>query len=146
MRRLADEDGVPVFQAAPAPRIALFLYACELVKLEQAPAARTACPPKELLVRLLAEARPGVQVNDHIAGSGHIVIRHAYAMGLEGIVSKRPYVSGPRVIGSSSNPAAPAIKHEAEEDWSRLWLHCRTRGHAPPITLRTALQRGPMMR
>ena len=123
----------PCSKLRQRPGFALFLYAFELVELEQAPAARTACPPKELLVRLLAEARPGVQVNDHIAGSGHIVIRHAYAMRLEGIVSKRPYVSGPRVIGSSSNPAAPAINHEAEEDWSRLWLHCRLAATRHPL-------------
>jgi ATP-dependent DNA ligase len=42
-------------------------------------------------------------------------------MGLEGIVSKRlgsPYRSGrPRDWIKMKNPAAPAVKREAEEDW-----------------------------
>jgi len=42
-------------------------------------------------------------------------------MGLEGIVSKRlgsPYRSGrSRHWIKSKNPAAPAVKREAEEDW-----------------------------
>jgi len=44
-------------------------------------------------------------------------------MGLEDIVSKRlgsPYRSGrSRHWVKSKNPAAPAAKREAEEDWSR---------------------------
>jgi bifunctional non-homologous end joining protein LigD len=42
-------------------------------------------------------------------------------LGLEGIVSKRlalPYVSGrSRHWLKSKNPAAPAVKREAEEEW-----------------------------
>jgi ATP-dependent DNA ligase len=44
-------------------------------------------------------------------------------LGFEGIVSKRlgsPYVSGrSRHWIKSKNPAAPAVKREAEEDWAR---------------------------
>jgi bifunctional non-homologous end joining protein LigD len=51
------------------------------------------------------------------------VFAHACKMGLEGIVSKRRnsfYRSGrsPDWI-KSENPAAPAVKREAEEDWGR---------------------------
>ena len=46
---------------------------------------------------------------------------HACRMGLEGIVSKRlgsRYVSGRTSDWLKfKNPAAPAVKHEAEEDW-----------------------------
>jgi ATP-dependent DNA ligase len=50
-----------------------------------------------------------------------IVYQRAYALGCEGIVSKRlgsPYRSG-RVDHwlKIKNPAAPAMKREAEEDW-----------------------------
>jgi ATP-dependent DNA ligase len=49
--------------------------------------------------------------------------RHACKLGLEGIVSKRkdsPYRSGrsPDWL-KMKNPAAPAVKREAEEDWVR---------------------------
>jgi len=48
-----------------------------------------------------------------------IVLRHAYKLGLEGIVSKRlgpPYISGrSRYWVKCKNPTAPAVKREAEE-------------------------------
>src|SRR5262245_48995373 len=48
---------------------------------------------------------------------------HACKLGLEGIVSKRlgsPYRSGrSRHWIKSKNPAAPAVKREAEEDWGK---------------------------
>jgi ATP-dependent DNA ligase len=58
--------------------------------------------------------RAGIAFNEH----GAIIFRHACALGCEGIVSKR--------LGSSyrfgrglkvKNPAAPAVRREAEEDW-----------------------------
>jgi ATP-dependent DNA ligase len=54
---------------------------------------------------------------------GPLVFLHACKMGLESIVSKRRdshYRSGrsPDWI-KSKNPAAPAVRREAEEDWTR---------------------------
>jgi hypothetical protein len=54
---------------------------------------------------------------------GDVVFRHACKMGLEGIVSKRlasRYRSGrsPDWL-KFKNPDAPAVKREAEEDWTR---------------------------
>jgi bifunctional non-homologous end joining protein LigD len=51
------------------------------------------------------------------------LFRHTCKLGLEGIVSKRkdsPYRSGrsPDWL-KMKNPAAPAVKHEAEEDWGK---------------------------
>jgi bifunctional non-homologous end joining protein LigD len=64
-----------------------------------------------------------LQLNEHIVESGDIVFRHACKLGFEGIVSKRlgsSYVSGrSRHRIKSKNPAAPAVKREAEEDWAR---------------------------
>ena len=50
-----------------------------------------------------------------------MVFRHACKLGFEGIVSKRlgsPYRSGPsRDWTKTKDPAAPAVKREAEEDY-----------------------------
>ena len=55
--------------------------------------------------------------------NGSIFFAHACKLGLEGIVSKRKdsaYRSGrsPDWL-KMKNPAAPAVKREAEEDWGR---------------------------
>jgi bifunctional non-homologous end joining protein LigD len=56
-------------------------------------------------------------LNEHIDEPGDVVFRHAC------IVSKRlgsPYRSGrSRHWVKSKNPAAPAVKREAEEDWGK---------------------------
>src|ERR1700734_3498633 len=44
---------------------------------------------KAYLVRLLARVPAGIELNDHTDADGATVFRHACAMGLEGIVSKR---------------------------------------------------------
>jgi ATP-dependent DNA ligase len=56
-------------------------------------------------------------------GDAAFDLAHACKMGLEGIVSKRKdsaYRSGrsPDWL-KMKNPAAPAVKREAEEDWGR---------------------------
>ena len=71
----------------------------------------------------LGKARPGIRFNEHIEGDGPTVFAHACKMGLEGIVSKRlgsPYRSGrsPDWL-KMKNADAPAVKREAEEDWSK---------------------------
>jgi ATP-dependent DNA ligase len=54
---------------------------------------------------------------------GAIVYREACKLGCEGIVSKRlgsTYLSGrSKHWVKVKNPAAPAVKREAEEDWGR---------------------------
>jgi bifunctional non-homologous end joining protein LigD len=76
---------------------------------------------KQTLKGLLRRAHPGIAFNRHFDVDGAIVYREASALGCEGIVSKRlgsPYRSG-RVDHwlKIENPAAPAVKREAEEDW-----------------------------
>jgi bifunctional non-homologous end joining protein LigD len=71
------------------------------------------------------EARldPG-QLNEYLEHEdGEVVFRQACKLGLEGIVSKRmgsPYRSGrsPDWL-KLKNLEAPAVKREAERDWSR---------------------------
>ena len=61
-------------------------------------------------------------MNEHIEEEdGSLVFQNACKLGLEGIVSKHKdsrYHSGrSRHWIKSKNPNAPAVKHEAEEDW-----------------------------
>jgi bifunctional non-homologous end joining protein LigD len=83
---------------------------------------------KATLASLVAKAALGLRLNEHIA-DGPTVFAHACKMGLEGIVSKRKgslYRSGrsPDWL-KMKNPAAPAVKREAEEDWDR-WTRRRS--------------------
>jgi bifunctional non-homologous end joining protein LigD len=77
---------------------------------------------KATLASVLRKAAPGVQLNEHLEHEdGEGVFRHACKMGLEGIVSKglgSRYRSGrsPDWL-KMKNPAVPAVKREAEEDW-----------------------------
>jgi bifunctional non-homologous end joining protein LigD len=71
----------------------------------------------------MAKAGPGIRFNEHIEGDGPTVFAHACKLGLEGIVSKRlgsRYRSGRSTDWLKfKNPAAPAVKREAEEDWGK---------------------------
>ena len=78
---------------------------------------------KSTLASLLRARLPGLQFNQHITHPGDLVFRHACAMGLEGIVSKRKdsmYRSGrsPDWL-KMKNPAFEAVRREAEEDCGR---------------------------
>jgi ATP-dependent DNA ligase len=81
---------------------------------------------KAALAQLLRKAGPGLAFNDHIVEPGDVVFRNACKLGFEAIVSKRlgsPYRSGrsPDWL-KMKNPAAPAVKREADEDWgARRW-------------------------
>ena len=56
-----------------------------------------------------------------VTAEGAVIYKHACALGCEGIVSKR--LGSPYRAGRSAhwlkvkNPAAPAVKREAEEEW-----------------------------
>jgi bifunctional non-homologous end joining protein LigD len=122
-----DDNGLAVFDRLRYRREdrRVFLYAFDLIELDGDDLRREPIERRKvLLIRLLAKAPVvGLQVNDHIVEPGDAVFRHACQLGFEGIVSKRlgsPYVSGrSRHWIKSKNPAAPAVKREAEEDWAR---------------------------
>jgi bifunctional non-homologous end joining protein LigD len=90
-----------------------FLYAFDILELDgcdllPAPWATR----RAALERVLAKACDGIRLSEHLDGDGPAMFRHACAMGLEGIVSKRrdrPYRSGrsPDWI-KIKNPNAPA--------------------------------------
>ena len=54
----------------------------------------------------------------HVDLPGDVVFRHACKLGFEGIVSKRLGSRSPDWL-NMKNPAAPAVRREAEEDWGR---------------------------
>jgi bifunctional non-homologous end joining protein LigD len=64
-----------------------------------------------------------LRLNEHLAHPGNVVFHHACRLGFEGIVSKRlgsRYRSGRSADWiKMKNPAAPAVKREAEEDWGK---------------------------
>jgi bifunctional non-homologous end joining protein LigD len=76
---------------------------------------------KARLVRLLARARGGIALNEHIEADGATVFDHARRMGLEGIVSKRldaPYRSGRSGDWiKTKNPDSPAMQRACEGRW-----------------------------
>jgi bifunctional non-homologous end joining protein LigD len=102
----------------------VFLYAFDLIELDgddlrHQPIERR----KAAFAKLIRRAKTGLVLNEHIDKPGDVVFRHACKLGLEGIVSKR---LGSRYRSGRSkdwlkfkNPDAPAVKREAEEDWTR---------------------------
>jgi bifunctional non-homologous end joining protein LigD len=126
---ICGEDGVPVFDRlryGRQPQSEAVLFAFDLLELGAKDLRRVPLEERKgALAKLVRKASWAVQLNDHIAERGDIVFRHACKLGYEGIVSKRlgsPYVSGrSRHWVKSKNPAAPAVKREAEEDWRNGW-------------------------
>jgi ATP-dependent DNA ligase len=121
-----DNNGLPVFDRLRYRRQdgRVFLYAFDLIELDGDDLRREPIERRKvLLIRLLAKASVGLQVNDHIVDPGDVVFRHACQLGFEGIVSKRlgsPYRSGrSQHWVKSKNPKHPAVSREAEEDWGK---------------------------
>jgi bifunctional non-homologous end joining protein LigD len=124
---ICGEDGIPVFDRlryGRQPQTEAVLFVFDLLELGGKDLRRTPLEDrKRALAKLLRKSSAALQLNEHIAEAGDIVFRHACKLGFEGIVSKRlgsPYISGrSRHWIKSKNPAAPALKREAEEDWGR---------------------------
>jgi bifunctional non-homologous end joining protein LigD len=121
-----DDKGVAVFAKLRQRRNDRYvvLRAFDLLELDGKDLRREPLERRKvLLMRLLVRARVGLQVNDHIVEPGDVVFRHACQLGLEGIVSKRlgsRYTSGrTRDWIKMKNPAPPAVRREAEEDWGK---------------------------
>jgi bifunctional non-homologous end joining protein LigD len=121
---VVDERGLSVFDALRY-RLrdhAAVLCAFDLIELDGGDLRGARLENRKgTLAGLLRGADDGIAFNKHFEGDGAIVFRHACALGCEGIVSKRlgsAYRSG-RVDHwlEIKNPAAPAVRREAEEDW-----------------------------
>ena len=122
---VSDESGLAVFELLRhRPRIKpqAHLIAFDLLELDGRGLIRVPIEERKYqLARLLNEAVAGVQLCSHLEGSGDIIFEHACKLGCEGIVSKRlgsTYRSGRTQHWiKTKNPAAPAVKREAEEEW-----------------------------
>jgi ATP-dependent DNA ligase len=126
-----DDTGLPVFDRLRYRRddSHVFLYAFDLIELNGDDVRHEPIERRKVrLMRLIAKASVGLQINDHIVELGDVLFRHACQLGFEGIFSKRlgsPYRSGrSRHWIKSKNPAAPAVKREEEEDWTREKFAC----------------------
>jgi len=122
-----DSDGLPSFDRLRYRRGdgTVFLFAFDLLELNGQDLRREPLEVrKATLASVLAEAGSGLRLNEHLQhDDGELVFRHACKLGLEGIVSKRlgsRYRSGrsPDWL-KMKNPDAPAVKREAEEDWTK---------------------------
>jgi bifunctional non-homologous end joining protein LigD len=96
-----------------------FLWAFDLLELNGADLRPLPFSKRKArLVRLLARARGGIALNDHIEADGAAVFTQACRMGLEGIVSKRldaPYRSGRSGDWiKTKNPDSPAMQRARE--------------------------------
>jgi bifunctional non-homologous end joining protein LigD len=121
-----DDNGVASFDLIRYRRHddSTFLYAFDLIELNGDDMRRDPLEVRKATLRsMLAKGGLGLRFNEHLEGDGPTVFAHACKMGLEGIVSKRKdsaYRSGrsPDWL-KMKNPAASAVKREAEEDWGR---------------------------
>ena len=118
-------DGLAVFDLLREYRhdTAAVLCAFDLLEVDGEDLRRIPIEQRKgLLAKLLSHPHAGIAFNQHYEADGPIIYKHACALGCEGIVSKRlgsAYRSG-RVDHwlKVKNPAAPAVRREAEEDWS----------------------------
>jgi bifunctional non-homologous end joining protein LigD len=123
---VTDQKGLAVFDLirGHSPSASAVLCAFDLLELDGEDLRREPIETrKSALKSLLPGKHAGIVFNAHFIADGAIVYRQACTLGCEGIVSKRlgsPYRSG-RVDCwvKVKNPAAPAVKREAEEDWSK---------------------------
>jgi ATP-dependent DNA ligase len=121
-----DDNGVASFDLVRHHRAneSVFLYAFDLIELNGDDMRRDPLEVRKATLRsMLAKTGLGLRFNKHMEGDGPTVFAHACKLGLEGIVSKRKdsvYRSGrsPDWL-KMKNLAAPAVKREAEEDWSK---------------------------
>ena len=86
---------------------------------------------KDMLAHMLCCGGDGIAFNKHFTGDGLVIFKHACSLGCDGIVSRRlgsAYRAG-RIDDwlKTKNPAAPAVKREAEEDWGiKRWTRLRS--------------------
>jgi bifunctional non-homologous end joining protein LigD len=101
-----------------------FLYAFDLLELDGIDLRREPIEVRKKRWRASCARAARVRLNVHLEHDcGLTVFQHACQLGCEGIVSKR---LGSRYRSGRSpdwlkfkNPAAPAVRREAEEDWGR---------------------------
>jgi bifunctional non-homologous end joining protein LigD len=129
---VSDPTGLAVFSLVRSfrngPRATLCAF--DLIKIDGEDLRwRSLEDRKGLLKRLSGNRHPGIAFNKHFDIEGSVLFHHACKLGCEGIVSKR--LGSPYRFGRSNdwikvkNPAAPAVKREAEEDWRTMGKRVR---------------------
>src|SRR5262249_32332693 len=120
------QDGIACFNLIRDWEVddGVFMYAFDLIELSGEDLRRQPLESSRGRLEIgLSRAPPRNRFNEHIQEDGPVVFQHAGKLGLEGIVSKRKdshYISGRcRHWIKSKNLNAPAVKREAEIDWSR---------------------------
>jgi hypothetical protein len=127
----------PVFQKLRQRRNdgRVFVYAFDLLELDGQDVRREPLEVREAtLASVLRECPGGVRLNEHLTHPGDIVFRHACAMSLEVIVSKRPpsrFTAGPSILAGrqccghhhspDQNPGASAIRRRLSQEWHRRY-------------------------
>jgi bifunctional non-homologous end joining protein LigD len=121
---VTNERGLAVFDLIRHKRHGddAVLLAFDLIELEGEDLRRMPIEQrKRKMAKLVRGPYPGIVLNEIFAGDGDVLFAHACKLGCEGIVSKRLgslYRSGRSQHWLKiKNPAAPAVKREAEEDW-----------------------------
>jgi hypothetical protein len=66
-----------------------------------------------MLAEIMVGARPGLTLSEHLAGDGEAMLRHACAMGLEGIIAKR--VDAPSNAPKRRRSPSPALTLTGEQ-------------------------------
>jgi bifunctional non-homologous end joining protein LigD len=120
-----DEAGVAIFEwlRRRANGGTAFLYAFDLLELNGRDLRREPIEDrKAALAKLALNAKPGLQLSQHLDRPGDVVFEHACKLGLEGIVSKRRgsrYESGRSSHWlKTKNPNHAAVLRLLEEDWN----------------------------
>ena len=121
---VTGDDGLAVFELIRRQRYGgrAVLCAFDLLELDGQDLRRQPIEVrKRILATLVGGPHPGIALSEHFVGDGEIVFEHACKLGCEGIVLKRlgsHYRSGRSTAWLKvKNPAAPAVRREAEEDW-----------------------------
>jgi bifunctional non-homologous end joining protein LigD len=121
---VTDESGLADFEPMRRRRVQVAAVLCAFDLLELDDDDLRGLPleqRKRELKELLKGARSPIAFNQHYEADGALVFERACALGCEGIVSKKlgsPYRSGRSCHWLKvKNPAAPAVKREAEEEW-----------------------------
>src|SRR5262249_59697185 len=124
---VCDENGLAVFDLirGHGSKTSAVLCAFDLLELDERDLRRRPIEERKgLLAKLLDDSDSdfGVLLNKHYEEDGAAVYRAACQLGCEGIVSKRlgsTYRRGRSPLWLKvKNPNAPAVKREAEEDWT----------------------------
>jgi bifunctional non-homologous end joining protein LigD len=126
---VCDAQGLSVFDLlrhGPRVKRNAVLFAFDLLELDGRELTREPIETRKAeLAKLLHGAVPSLQLVEHLQVEGAIMYELVCALGAEGIVSKRlgsKYLPGPTKCPNwikVKNPAAPAVRREAEEDWGK---------------------------